>query len=224
MKRQTIMRIIGKVAKLIVNLKVTGYEDLPQAGGFLLTTSHTSRLDTPFLMLSTPRQDVIAILADKYKKKFFFGWFLESVGVIWMNREVSDFGAFRKAVDHLKKGWIVGIAPEGTRSADLKLQEAKPGAALLASKAGVPVVPAGITGSHDMGKRLLRFQKMDVHVNFGKAYYLPPMDNNDHKAWLAACTDEIMCRIAALLPPENRGVYAEHPRLKELLQEAESAT
>ncbi len=221
MNRNNMMKLVRFVAKLIVNLTVEGYDEIPQSEGFLLTTSHISRLDTPFLMLSTPREDIIPILARDYQKRAFFRWYLESIGVIWMNRYEMDYAAIRESVSYLKKGWIVGIAPEGTRSKTQTLQEGKSGAALLAERAKVPIVPAAVLGSADMASRLKRLKKMNVTVRFGKAYTLPPLDRDNHKQWLNNCTDEIMCRIAALLPEHQRGFYQDHPRLKELLEVAE---
>ena len=214
-----IMSFIRWVAKLIVRLEIIGYDLIPQNGAFLVTTSHISRLDTPLLMISTPREDVIGLVARDYQKRSLFKWLLNAIGVIWVSRDETDFAAFREAVSYLNKGWIVGIAPEGTRSRNQKLLEGKSGAALLAQKAKVPIVPAAVTGSADMLNRLLKFKKMRVQIRFGKAYYLPEMPNQDHKEWLKQSTDEIMCRIAVLLPEKHWGFYAESPRLKELLEE-----
>ncbi len=217
MKRRQVMSAVRFIAKAIVNLKVIDYDKVPQTGGFLLTTSHISRLDTPFLMLSTPRHDVIPVVAREYQQHAFFRWFLSSLGVIWMSRDESDFGAFREVISYLNKGWIVGIAPEGTRSRTQTLQEGKSGATFLAEKARAPIVPAVVMGSADMVSRLTHFKRMDVTVRFGEAYHLPPLEKDNHKEWLVNSTDEIMCRIAALLPEEKRGFYRDHPRLKALL-------
>lgn len=219
MNRKQLLGIVKFLVKRLVDLRVENYDRVPQKGAFILTTSHISRLDTPFLMISTPRDDVIAILAREYQEKTFFRWFLGSIGVIWMSRDESDFKAFRDAVNYLKQGWIVGIAPEGTRSRTKTLQQGKGGAALLAEKARVPIVPAAVTGSADMMQKWSHFKKMDVTVRFGEPFNLPPLDKEHHKQWLISSTDEIMCRIAILLPEENRGVYANHPRLKALLEE-----
>jgi len=220
MKNKNIMSLIRWVARLIVNLEIINYDLVPKSGAFLVTTSHISRLDTPLLMISTPREDVIGLVARDYQKHKLLKWLLNLIGVIWVSRDETDFAAFREAVSYLHKGWIVGIAPEGTRSRNQKLLEGKSGAALLAQKAKVPIVPAAVTGSADMLNRLIRFKKMHVQIRFGESYYLPDMSNQDHKEWLKQSTDEIMCRIAALLPETHWGFYAEHPRLKELLEES----
>jgi 1-acyl-sn-glycerol-3-phosphate acyltransferase len=98
------------------------------------------------------------------------------------------------------------------------LQPGKPGAALIVRKTGLPVLPVAVSGTADLGKQLGHLKKTDILVRFGKPYHIAlTTDEEEAKNWLNKATDEIMCRIAALLPPERRGVYADHPRLKELL-------
>ena len=75
-----------------------------------------------------------------------------------------------------------------------------------------------LSGTPGAGKKMLRFHRPYITMRFGKPYMLPPIDRKDRDASLQRNTDEIMCRIAALIPPEYRGVYANHPRLKQLLE------
>jgi 1-acyl-sn-glycerol-3-phosphate acyltransferase len=198
-------------------------DHLPENGSVLLTTNHLSRLDTPILLSITDRTDLVAIVAKKYQKKPFFRWMLGNIGtMVWMDRERTDFSAMRDALEQLRLGAIVGIAPEGTRSRETKgLLEGKQGAALMAARAAVPIVPVGIVGSDRINEHWLRLKRPPVTVRVGKPYTLPEIDRNNRQAWLSRYTDEIMCRIAALLPPEYRGFYKDHPRLKELLEEQE---
>ena len=121
---------------------------------------------------------------------------------------------------YLRQGAIVGIAPEGTRSRNAQgLLEGKQGAALLAARAAVPIIPVGIVGSEKVNAEWLHLRRPLITIRVGEPYTLPEMDRKNRQAWLSRCTDEIMCRIAMLLPPEYRGFYANHPRLKELLTE-----
>jgi 1-acyl-sn-glycerol-3-phosphate acyltransferase len=180
-----------------------------------------SRLDTPLLLAITDREDLVAIVAKKYKEKPFFKWVLEKVGaMVWMDRSTTDLAAIRDALNYLRNGAMVGIAPEGTRSQDSQgLLEGKQGAALMAARASVPIVPIGIVGSDMVYSHWLQLRKPAVTVRVGELYTLPEFDMEDRQGWLSRCTDEIMCRIAALLPPEYRGFYSDHPRLLELLGE-----
>lgn len=224
MTDKPLMSTIRYLVNALTNFDVQNPRNLPSSGGILLTTNHISRLDTPLLIGSTDRKDIVAIVAKKYQKKPFFKWVLERMGtLVWMDRERMDFSAIREALSYLRKGFVVGIAPEGTRSHGAKgLLEGKQGAALLAARAAVPIIPVCIIGSDRIYQNWMRFRRPPITIKFGKPYYLPEIDLNDRQAWLMRCTEEIMCRIAALLPTEYRGFYADHPRVKELLGDWES--
>lgn len=221
MKTYPLLSTIRFLVRTLVKFQVVNPQRIPETGSVLITTNHLSRLDTPLLLTVSDREDLVAIVAKKYQEKTFFRWILNQVaGMVWMDRENTDFAALRKALDHLRQGQIVGIAPEGTRSRDSKgLLEGKQGAALLAARASVPIVPIGIVGSEKVNQGWMHFQRPPVTIRVGKPYTLPEFDMHDRQGWLAYYTDEIMCRIAALLPPEYRGFYADHPRLQELLIE-----
>ena len=221
--RDDLLNIIQKLIDKFCNQKIYNAEIPESLNGALLVTNHISRLDVVFLMLSTKRKDVIALTASNYRRALFFGTILKKLGVIWLDRGESDFKAMRETADYLKKGWIVGLAPEGRRSRS-QLIKAKPGAVLIAMKTGVPIIPVGLVGTADMGKAIRKWRKMDVTIKFGEAFYLPEQEENEHnRDYVERALDEIMCRIAVLIPEEQRGFYANHPRLKSLLAEIEEA-
>jgi 1-acyl-sn-glycerol-3-phosphate acyltransferase len=221
MSKPPLLEPIRFLVRALTKFNVIDRENLPEKGGVLLTTNHLSRLDTPLLLTVTKRDDLVAIVAKKYQKKPFFKWILSKVGtMVWMDRERTDFSALRDALHQLRSGAIVGIAPEGTRSRNsMGLLEGKQGAALLASQACVPIIPVGIVGSEKINDHWMRLQRPPVTVRVGEPYTLPEMDRENRQAWLSRYTDEIMCRIAALLPLAYRGFYSEHPRLRELVAE-----
>ena len=213
----TVVFLIKKLTKF----QVLNAELIPPEGGLLMTSNHLSRLDLPLLMAMTDRTDLTAIVANKYEKKHFFKWILEKIGtIIWMDRESIDFSALREVLSCLRRGEVIGIAPEGTRShGSVGLLEGKQGAAVMAAQTSVPILPVGIIGTDKIYEHWMKLRRPPVTIRAGKPYFLPEMDPSDRQSWLSENTDEIMCRIAALLPPEYRGFYADHPRLKELLAE-----
>jgi 1-acyl-sn-glycerol-3-phosphate acyltransferase len=122
----------------------------------------------------------------------------------------------------MKQGEVLVITPEGTRSKVGHLIEGKPGVSYLAVKMGYPLVPVGIAGTWDeiFFDQLKHFHRPHINIHIGPMFNLPPLppESQGRDEALKADTDEIMCRIAAQLPEENRGFYADHPRLHELLQ------
>ena len=220
--RDDLLEILRKLIARYCDQKIYNPEIPESHNGALLVTNHISRLDIVFLMLSTKRKDVIALTASNYRRAFFFSTILKKLGVIWLDRGESDFKAMRETAAYLKKGWIVGLAPEGKRSRSGKLMKAKPGAVLIAMKTGVPIIPVGLVGTAGMGKAIKEWRKMDVTIKFGEAFYLPEREENEHnRDYVERALEEIMCRIAVLIPEEQRGYYAAHPRVKSLLAEME---
>lgn len=222
--RERALNVLRSIAGIVAKVEVVGGEQVPDQGAYVLATSHISRLDTPLLMLSTSRKDIIGMVATDYQHSPF-GGILKKIGVIWINREGYDFDAFRDASAFLRKGGIVGLAPEGRRSKDGQLLEGKPGAVLLAMRNKVSIIPAAVLGSADMVKSFLKFKKMQIKVIFGKPFDLPQAEEGQNeKEILELGVTEVMCQIAALLPEERRGLYRDHPRLKVLLAEQQAST
>jgi 1-acyl-sn-glycerol-3-phosphate acyltransferase len=222
MKRETLQAICRFLLTRLARVEYSGLEHLPSDGAIIVATNHMSRMDTLYLFINPARPDITALVADKYKKYPIFNWILDVGGVIWLDRSKADFGAFRLAADVLKNGVSLGIAPEGTRSTTGQLIEGKQGTALLALKAGVPIVPVGIAGSEVYFRRLLTLRRPNLRLTFGPPIHLPPLDRNNREESLQKMTDEIMCRIAILLPPQYWGFYRDHPRLKEMLANPEA--
>ncbi|MBP7691174.1 MAG: 1-acyl-sn-glycerol-3-phosphate acyltransferase [Anaerolineales bacterium] len=209
-------RLFAAVVWLLLKPEVSGLENVPAEGGFLLVMNHLAMADPTLAFVYLPRQ-VMIFAADKWRSMWLIRWVVETIGVIWVARGEADRHAIRQALEVLRSGWVMGMAPEGTRSPTRALQAGKTGAAYLADRAGVPLVPVAVWGTEQLTSNVRRLRRTPVRMAVGPAFRLP---TNGHAKTedLAVQTDEIMCRIAALLPPQYRGVYAEHPRLTELLR------
>jgi 1-acyl-sn-glycerol-3-phosphate acyltransferase len=199
-------------------MEVVGMENIPPSGGCILAINHLSRIDTPFLFIVVERNDLCGIVTDKYRFNPLFALFVKVSDSIWINREIADFQAIRAALVRIKRGDILGIAPEGTRSKVGYLIKAKNGVAMLAEKANVPIVPVALYGTDSAMQKIRSFQKPLIHASFGKPFFLPPVDRTNREESLTSNTDEIMCRIAAQLPEKYRGFYRNYPRTLELIQ------
>lgn len=219
MNHDRLRKIFRFVLNLLVRVEAEGRENIPEKGGFILVSNHLGTLDVPLIATQVLRNDTTLLAAKKHRKNPVYRRLIDAVGGIWVDRYQADYGAVRAARAALQKGMVLGVAPEGTRSPTGGLIEGKPGAAFLAAMSGAPVLPVGIRGTERAVREILRFRRPVLGIRFGEPFTLSPLERDNREQALQRRTDELMCRIAMLLPPENRGVYADHPRLRELLQE-----
>jgi len=205
--------------KLIADIEVNGIDKLPE-GNVIVAANHLGRLDTAALLCILDREDIIMPVAEKYKDHPLYGAIGRAANAVWLNRFEADYSAFRQILERMKQGGLLVIAPEGTRSKTEALQEAKMGVAFLASKSGYPVLPVAVTGTEDrlILENLKRFRRSKITATAAALMYVDIPKGKGREEAMQAATDEIMCQIAARLPQNYRGVYADHPRLKELLK------
>ena len=218
MNYRTLRSIVRFVMKLITRIEVEGIEKIPP-GNVIIAANHLGRLDTAVLLCLLDREDIIMPIAEKYKSHPVFGAIGRAANGIWLNRFEADYSALRQILERMKQGGLLVIAPEGTRSRTEALQAGKMGVAFLASKSGYPIVPVALTGTEDRGvvANLKRLRRTRIKVVGGDPFTIEIPKGRGREEAMHEATDEIMCRIGSMLPEKYRGVYAEHPRLKELL-------
>ncbi len=217
--RNILRWLLRALINIIAKVEVKGYDNVPASGAFVIATNHLGMLDATMLFYALDRWDVFIPVAEKWEKNAFLRWAGKYANFIFIDRFNPDLKAMRKIIGLMEKGNILVIAPEGTRSRVGGMIEGKPGVSYLAAKLKRPIVPVGLAGTEDriIVDNLKHFRRSNIVVTAGTAFSLPPLPTGDRDAALKKSTDEIMCRIAALLPEKNRGVYANHPRLRELL-------
>ena len=206
------------ILHLIARVEVRGYENLPAEKSYVLATNHIGILDAILPFYALNRWDIYIPVAEKWENNWFLKWLGKYFNFVFIDRFNPDIKAMRKLIRLMEEGNALGISPEGTRSRVGSLIEAKPGVTYLATKLNRPIVPIAITGTEDkviLGN-LKRFRKSPVTITAGQHFTLPPLPRENRDEALKQYTDEIMCRIAIMLPEKYRGVYASHPRLKEL--------
>lgn len=219
MKIRIVRFLLRLIFRLIAHIEVQGLENIPTSGAFIGVANHLGRLDPVLVFNFLNRQDIILVVAEKYKKNPFFRLVVPLVDGIFIDRFNADLHALREVMRRLKAGGVLVIAPEGTRSPTAELQEGKDGASYLAAKFRLPILPVGATGTEDkvVLERLSHFKRLHVVTNVGKTFTLPPLSTKERDTQLPQFTMEIMCQIAALLPESYRGVYKDAPRTLELL-------
>ncbi len=213
--------LIHSVLRLITKIEAAGYENLPEKGGFVIATNHLGFLDAPMAYYALDNWNLFIPVGEKWKENPLWRWLGKPLNFIFVDRFNADLKSMREMIKRMEQGQTLVIAPEGTRARDEKMAQGKPGVAYLASKMGWRIVPVAISGTEDRLVRanLKRLKRTPVKLMAGESFTLPPFPKENRDEVLQQYTDEIMCRIAVMLPERNRGFYAGHPRLKELLAE-----
>ena len=142
--------ISGWLLRVVGGARVEGLEHVPRHGPFILVANHRSLADPPIIGWAVGHRvgRVVHFMAKEEMRSWpIIGWLAERSGVFWVRRGEGDRSAQRAALRLLGEGRPIAIFPEGTRSRDATLGEAKPGAALLAIRSGAPLLPVGIAGT-----------------------------------------------------------------------------
>jgi 1-acyl-sn-glycerol-3-phosphate acyltransferase len=208
---------VAVLYRIGAEVHIKGAENVPPGGPLLIAMNHLSYFDPPLVLISVPRKMTV-FAARKYRRNPFLRILFEGMGCIWVRQAEADHDALRSALERLKAGAALGISPEGTRSrATHALQPARNGAAFLASRSGVPVLPLALWGTDHLASDLRHLRRGKVFIRIGKPFQINASPRAKGAA-LDEITEKIMSAIAALLPPEYRGVYADHPRLQGFLE------
>ncbi|WP_178087613.1 lysophospholipid acyltransferase family protein [Methylacidimicrobium cyclopophantes] len=189
--------MVKVVLRLCFRLRAEGVERVP-SGGLLLVSNHASYLDPLAVGSVVPRE--IHYLARRSLFRGPMDGLLRSVNTIPTAREHPEPAALRKILELLASGQGVLIFPEGTRSADGKLQPAEPGAGFLAAQARVPILPVRIFGSFEALPRFSRFPRcVPIRVVIGSPYIPRQIERGESKKeYYRSLAEEMMARIGEL--------------------------
>ncbi len=221
--KKILRALINFLLPRLTRLYIRGWENIPREGSFVVAANHQGLMDALIGYHTLGGLDVFTVVGEKWGQKGFFRFLGRHLDFLFIDRFNPDLKAMREILNRMKAGRILIIAPEGTRSRTGGLIEGKLGASYLAAKLGYPILPIAINGTADEAfiDHLKHFKRLPVTVRAGAVFHLPHLSGGNREALLQECTDEIMCRIAVMLPEEVRGIYREHPRLKELLEQKE---
>lgn len=188
--------------KLWHRLKVAGLEHIPREGGVLLASNHNSFLDPPAIGGSCLVRPIRFMARDSLWNSRFGKWWMTQVNCIPVARGTGDMKALKAVIRTLQEGGCCSVFPEGTRSEDGSLQEGKGGVGFMVLKAGVPVVPVCVSGTHEAWPKHARFPRpCQVTVTYG-----PPIAPEEFaalgtgRAAYEKAAALIMARIADLKP------------------------
>jgi 1-acyl-sn-glycerol-3-phosphate acyltransferase len=188
---RVVRSVVMAVFRPLFRVQVIGAEQLPPSGAYIVAPPHRSLADVPFISFVTPR--VIRFLAKVELLSNPIGrWFFGNLGAVPVERGTADRAALRVLEDVLRGGDPVAVFPEGTRAEGPELAPLFDGAAYLAVKLGVPIVPIGVGGSEHIlpkGSRVPRFHRVAVVV--GRPLYPPDGAGGSRRKAAAKLTDEL---------------------------------
>jgi 1-acyl-sn-glycerol-3-phosphate acyltransferase len=188
-------------------------ENIPADGPLMIVCNHASNADGMLLMafvVPTMGRPMGWIGKEEALRWPGFGWAMKQNGVFGVRRGGGDLDAFKTAKRVLDDGRPLAVFPEGTRSQDGALQEAKEGATVLAVRSGAPIVPIAVVGSQRFWPRgkLLPRPRRPMTIRIGPVFQLAMPHGSDRHEAMRLTTVELMRHLAELLPPDQQGVYA----------------
>ncbi len=153
---QLLQRLLQLVAVLVYGVRYWGRENIPGSGGVLVVSNHQSHLDPPLVGIGCPRR--LNYVARETLFRFApFAWLIDSVGAFPIDREGMGLGGIKESLKRLKRGEMVLIFPEGTRTGDGAIAPFRPGFTTLAVRSGAAILPVAIEGAFQVWPRRQKF-------------------------------------------------------------------
>ena len=211
--RALIRPVFRLIFYAVSRVVITGLENVPREGPYLIAINHTSLFEAPLMAAFWPVVPEAAGAAEIWERGYQ-GILARAFGGIKVHRHDYDRKMLTTLLNVLASGYPLLIAPEGTRSHTPGMQRAEPGIGYLVDRAGVPVVPVGVVGStDDFLKRGLRGERPQIEMHIGEPMQLTPITAKgaERRRMRQHNADHIMYRIAELMPPEYQGVYNGDP-------------
>jgi len=200
--------LLRPVFNLIVHTQVEGLDNVPETGPAILMINHVAFLDPVMLIARVPRR-IVPMSKIENLRLPGVNLLIRIWGAINVRRGEVDRAALRRAIETLQAGHLLLMAPEGTRSKSGELQEPHDGIAFVATRTGALVIPVGIVGTPDIARNWKQGRRTTVHVTFGQPFYFETASARVGREELSQMTREAMYQLAAMLPPQQRGRFAD---------------
>jgi 1-acyl-sn-glycerol-3-phosphate acyltransferase len=197
------------LSKLLFRVHGEELSKVPDQGPLIIVSNHINMAEVGIIYALLMPRPVTGFIAEYRMEAAWSRWIANTSDAIPLHRGKADVTALKEALERLKDGQILAVAPEGTRSGHGRLQKAHPGAMLLALRTGAPLLPLVFYGHENWLENLKRFRRTDFYIRVGVPFNLDPGGARVDRAIRQRMIDEVMYQIAALLPEKNRGAYAD---------------
>ncbi len=204
-----LFKLLSKIlVSLCLRIDKYGLENFPDQGPALIVGNHLGDADLIVGFANSPAENVEVIAKSELYEIPILGKLLDIYGVIWIHRGQPDRKALRSVLVGLNEGRMIAIAPEGRESLTGSMEEGTNGAAYIALKADVPIIPVTVTGTENsqVYSNLKRFRKTDTSITVGEQFRLQKISNQRES--VKTGTDTIMRILANQLPLSYRGEYS----------------
>jgi len=201
--------LIRAYTRLTCRLDISELQAVPQFGPLIAYSNHTGQIEVPLVFAHLQPRKVTGMAKVETWDNWFLNWVFDVWGAIPLRRGEADMAAMRAALGALEEGYIVGIAPEGTRNKTGRLLRAHPGIVMLAVHSGVTLLPVAHWGGEKFLANLKRFRRTDFHIRVGEPFRLKTESLRMTREIRQEIVDQMMYRLAELLPEEYRGAYGD---------------
>lgn len=193
--------------RLTCRLDLNELKKVPQEGPLLMMVNHTSALEGPLLYVFLRPRNLLAMAKKELWNNKILAWVMESWRSIPVDRDNMGRETMEACFNALDQKEILALAPEGTRSKDESLQQGKAGIAFIAHKKDAPMIPVVILGFSTFSRNLKRLKRTPLTIVVGKPFEIIQKGGRIDAATREKLIDEIMLRMASLMPEEKRGYY-----------------
>ena len=209
LKKWMVNGTIKGLTSVICNIDAQQLERVPSQGPLIIVANHINFLEVPVVVTRLQDRPITGFV----KKETYDNPVMAFLFNVWdgipIRRGEPDLTAIRQGVEALEEGKILAISPEGTRSNHGRLQKGHPGVVMMASLSGAPLLPIVYYGGEKYRQKWPRLRRTDFNIRVGRTFHIQTEGVRLNSQIRRKIADEIMYQLAALLPPDYRGEYAD---------------
>ncbi len=210
-----VVQIIKTGTSILCRIDAPDLEKVPSHGPMILISTHTGSLEVPLLFAHLQPRMVTGWAKIESWNNPLYHWLFNMWGAIPLQRGEADIEALKAAVKAVKQGYIFGMSPEGTRNHTGQLGHGKPGIVLVAALSAAPILPVAHWGGERFGYNLIHFKRTDFHIRVGEPFIINTHGKRITAEMRQEIVDEMMGRLARLLPEEFQGAYRQSDKESE---------
>jgi 1-acyl-sn-glycerol-3-phosphate acyltransferase len=193
---------------VLCRIDAVDLKKIPSSGPLIVYSNHTGSVEVPLLFVLLQPRPLTGLAKIETWDNAFMAWLFDLWGAIPIRRGEADMEAMRKSLESLKAGKILAISPEGTRNNTGKLLRGHPGIIALALHSGVPLLPVTHWGGEKFKSNIKKLKRTDFHIRVGDPVMIQTNGEKIDKATRQKMVDELMYKMAEMLPEEYRGEYS----------------